>query len=211
MSEAPVTKRKARQQRTEPPNPLVTRGSKVASESAEVRATVLQEWERFFPWATHVEDLGEKDRKFWIRLREAIVKDHQSFSKLINAVREGIAEELASEIRDREERRGAELALERERTAAALEEKRKRREGREKRKEKRLKQELRERDRFLLLTTIGFAATFVLAIVSAVTQAPVAYAGSGLGLVLSGGSAIGLYRSDRSGGRRKSKRRRKGV
>ncbi len=63
--------------------------------------------------------------------------------------------------------------------------------GEERRKDVRLAQELVERNRFLLLTTLGFAATLVLIALSVVTGQPLAYAGSGVGLILSGG---GLYR-----------------
>jgi hypothetical protein len=63
--------------------------------------------------------------------------------------------------------------------------------GEERRKDIRLAQELLERNRFLLLTTLGFAATLALIALSMVTGQPLAYAGSAIGLLLSGG---GLYR-----------------
>jgi hypothetical protein len=176
LSSSRATKGKDRKQRPESSNPLVVRGSKKGAHPPEVRSTLLREWERFFPWAAAVEDLDEKDRKFWFRLREAIVRDHQGFSRLMAAVTDGLAKELASEIRDREERRKAEIKEERAR-----------REGRERRKEKRLDQELRERNRFLLLTTIALAAALLLLAVGAVTDAPIAYLGSVLGFLTGGG------------------------
>jgi hypothetical protein len=194
MSDARMTKRKARKQRLEPTNPLVTRGPKSAADLPAVKAILLREWERFFPDATYVEDLDEKDRKFWIRLREAIVRDHQAFSKLMAAVTDSLTQELSSEIRDREERRVAELK-----------EERKKREGRERRKDKRLDQELKERDRFLLLTTVSVVATPVLGLVGAVTGAPIAYVGTGLGFLVSGGGLFGLRRSGGFSRRKKPK------
>jgi hypothetical protein len=153
-----------------------------------VEATLLREWERFFPWATVVEELDEKDRRFWFRLREAIVRDHQSFSKLVAAVTDGLTDDLASEIRDREERRKADLR-----------ERRVKREGRERRKEKRLDQELKERNRFLLLITAGFVVAPLLLAVGALLDAPVAYLGSLLGLLSSGGGLVKLRGLDRRG------------
>jgi hypothetical protein len=189
------------------------RASPGAVESGEAKSVLLQEWERLFPGISHMEELGPQDQKFWIRFRQALLQSHRGVATLTNVLGESISKELAAEIADREERRvaeirdadelrtadirdrdarrEAEIEIEKKCSKADLDERRQKREGEEERKNTRLVQEISERKRFLLLTTISFVATLVLIVVSALTKTPLAYASSALSLLLSGGS---LYR-----------------
>jgi hypothetical protein len=213
VSKTGTPKHKARKESSEEANVLATRGSLGAAESGEAKTVLLREWERLFPEANHVEELNPDDRKFWIRFRQALLQSHQGVATLTKVLGESISKELSAEIADREERRvaeirdvdelraakirdldarrKAEIEIEKKTTKADLDERRQQREGEEGRKKMRLAQEISERERFLLLTTIGFAATFVLVAISAFTRMPLGYASSGLSLLLSCGS---LYR-----------------
>jgi hypothetical protein len=179
----------------------------------EEEKALQKDWERLFPGTSLPEELGPQDRKFWIRYRQALLQSHRGVATLTNVLGEGLGKDLAAEIADREERRDAEIRdvdelraasirdrdarreaeieIEKKCSKADLDERRQKREGEEERKNTRLAQEISERKRFLLLTTISVVVTLGLIVVTALTRMPLAYASTGLGLLLSGGS---LYR-----------------
>lgn len=220
MSKRHGSKGKAQKQSSEQSTAIASRASLGATESGEAKDVLKQEWERLFPETSHIEELSPQDRKFWIRFRQALLQSHAGVATLTKVLGESISKELAADIADREERRiaevrdvdelraakvrdvdarrEAEIEIERERTRADLEERRQKREGEEERKNRRAAQKISERKRFLLLTTISFAVTLILVAVSAVTGKPLAYAGSGLSLLLSGGSSYRLAVLSRS-------------
>lgn len=214
MSKTGTPKSKGRKQGSERPTPLATRSpvSGVKADDA-VKKWLTQSWEVFFPEVKNLEELSPKDQKFWINYRHAALRGHHGIADLAKTLSEGISRQLdadnkdrnkrreaeirnvdelrEAEIRDLHKRREADIENQEKRTQAELDERREKQKGEEGRANKRLEQEISERRRFLLLTTISFVATVALIALSAVTTQPLAYAGSGLGLLLFGN---GLYR-----------------